>query len=383
MAQLGAYSVNSNMSVPSLPSQAACLTAEATLLQQVSRYCRRPLVDIFVMIGPNCIPSSPLFKAMLNGAAAIAELLHAGGVDTRTVTHRLERKPLNEPPQFSQALAEKIQASTADFYVVLTKHPHRPKELNLQMPRRNRLAGTTPEAFLLIVRKTWPQEPTKNYARIETLSPAHLQVFSQRYTGVAQVHTRLQNVLCGNAEVGAEAVVLHREATLAYCHLLKPHVESGVEILEGDSEMTRGRVRAADYNPNHPTHTPCNSIRPELRYRLAEFLGHTMRAMEARFAHRVFSPAWTHYYNSKVLWSSLPQLPPKPACAAPWQHKEDEEENDAEKRLPVPLNPPLVYFANRMAFFVEAMKATRAVEAVWSAEEGQRRASLMPLYALF
>ncbi len=199
-----------------------------THFQQIVKSGRRPLLHVVVLYAFNA--------KVVTYARSVSDVFIASGIDVYYQTTLRHRDSVHIA---RQDMFNVIVASHADFVVVIGDKNMR--HCTVQRTSKSSLAEITVADMQRLIWKNWPQNPMKNYQRIQSIADAELDRFVEQYTGKKLYTDRVEVIKNCKGTLGSAlpgdvasfqefATRLHQQLVAA--HLIISSLRQGVDNFE-------------------------------------------------------------------------------------------------------------------------------------------------------
>lgn len=249
-----------------MKSQLPAATPADTIVRQVVRGGRRPLLHIVVLYAT----LNPGTLAYVN---KVAKRFTECGIDvviqtTPTPSSGPPPRPKTRAPDITaDHMASIIVSSHADDLIVIGDR--NVKNRSVHSKRKKHLAEMFVPDVQLLIWKSWPQNPGKLWDRIVALTDEELTMLVTQFTGLKLPRREVRSCAA------------HRQLVTAYAKIAA--LERAPTVLERDPKKDKdvppGRIRTLEYHPNARV-TPAITIAPLLQARLLYHLYTHMNDIE-------------------------------------------------------------------------------------------------------
>jgi hypothetical protein len=301
--------------LPSLPCQIPVTSPSEMTIRQVRHFGRRPLLQVLVLIATN--------RKVLAYAREVCEVFLARGVDVCLQTtidgSEVDLKEHSKVEVMTEHLGDIISNTKADFLIVVGDRNQ--ARQTIQAKCKSRIVEMGIGEMLVVIWKSWPQNPLRNYDRIQSLTDEQRSELVYYYTGLQSVEKQVLALSattdallagCGALSQAFEntSIRLHRQL-----HMAHETLATKLTPVQGNLEMSRGRMMPYSYEPDGIRDLTNGTIHFYLRYALVTYLLDKMTTVEESCACFDDSslPLWHQYFGQQhpVVRTTIPE-PEKP-----------------------------------------------------------------------
>jgi len=285
-------------------------TADKTVCVQVSKFGRRPFLQLVVLYASD--------DRVSKYSDEILEILLSAGIDVvvqNSVQGAVAQTPTAKVPKAkdikAEHLAELICTSHADFLIVVGDKNMKNK--SCQAKRKGKLLEMMVKDVISLIWKSWPQNPHKTLARIKGLTTEQTTSLLFQYCGPKHISDRfeflcaLKKEILSTYKVGSWCDPLDDKLTnLQKCAItLHKQLKKAMKVLSEltvqveNPEMSRGSLKTFEYKPS-ACRTPKSTIAYPLQIHLYSFIVDMMKGIEATFDIRFPVSMWTEYFSEHI-----------------------------------------------------------------------------------